>query len=255
MTAQKPLIFISNDDSINAKGLYHLIDCVKDMGDVVVVAPDEQHSGQSSAITVEDPLYITPHNDYHGVKRYSVNGTPVDCIKLGLSAVLERTPDLVLAGINHGSNSGNSVIYSGTMGAVIEACMSDIPAIGYSLLAYDPDADFSSSTAVIKTLTARVLSTGLPKGICLNVNIPKEMPLGTKVVRATRGHWAEEYEQCNDSNGRTCYCLSGWFVNDETNFQETDNYWLEHGYATIVPVCPDQSAIDKIGEIAKLLNL
>lgn len=252
---KRPLIFISNDDGINARGLFHLIDCVKEMGDIIAVAPDMPHSAQSSAISVEKPLRITRHNDYRGAQIYSVSGTPVDCVKLGLHAIVDRKPDLMLSGINHGSNSGNSIIYSGTMGAAMEACMAGIPSIGYSLLDHSPQADFTRTTGFITKITGNVIQHGLPKDVCLNVNIPANCkPNGIKITRAARGHWGEEYAEYTDPHGRKFYWLTGHFVNEEPESDETDIYWLDRQYVTVVPARPDQTAIDSINGINHLID-
>ncbi|MDE7407239.1 MAG: 5'/3'-nucleotidase SurE, partial [Muribaculaceae bacterium] len=162
---------ISNDDGVGAKGLRHLIDCISAMNigaRIIAVAPKEHNSGMSSAITVDRPLHIVRQPDYNGAEIYYVDGTPVDCVKLGMHAVMPHTPDLMLSGINHGSNAGNSLIYSGTMGAAMEACMIGIPAIGYSLLDHHADADFSYTDKLIRRITAKVLKDGLPPQTCLN---------------------------------------------------------------------------------------
>ncbi len=253
--ADRPLIFICNDDGIKARGLFHLIDCVKEMGDVIAVAPDMQQSAKSSAISVDKPLRITRHKDYNGAKIYSVSGTPVDCVKLGLNSITERMPDLMLSGINHGSNAGNSIIYSGTMGAAMEACMVGIPAIGYSLLDHSLKADFSHTTEFIIKITRHVIEHGLPKDICLNVNIPANcQPEGIKVVRAARGHWGEEYTEYTDPIGKPFYWLTGRFINEEPQATDTDLYWLDRNYVTIVPARPDQTATDAIATIETLLS-
>lgn len=255
MIDNKPLILITNDDGINAPGIHELIDCVAEMGNVVAIAPDSPHSGQSSAISVNKPLRVTRHSDYHGAKMFSVSGTPVDCVKLGMHAVLTERPDFLLSGINHGSNSGNSIIYSGTMGAVLEGCMLGIPSIGFSYLSHDESADLSACRGIVKKITARVMEQGLPRDICLNVNIPKTDAVeGMKVVRAARGYWTEEYADYTDPHGNPFYWLTGKFHNDEPDDPDTDLYWLARGYASIVPCRPDQSATDKIDNIANLLK-
>lgn len=254
MATERPLILVSNDDGIDAPGLRYLIDSVKELGDVIAVAPDAPRSGQASAITVDSMLRITQHDDFAGAKMYSVNGTPVDCVKLGLHAVVPRRPDLMLSGINHGSNSGNSVIYSGTMGAVMEACMVGIPSIGFSLLHHSWAADFSQCGTFVRGIAGKVLANGLPQSVCLNVNIPaKCTPKGIKVVRASRGHWTEEYAQYQDPHRRTFYLLTGRFVDDEPDNPETDNYWLDRQYVSVVPVLPDQTLVSAIPAIADLL--
>lgn len=254
MNQAKPLIFISNDDGVDAPGLRHLIECVKDMGEVVAVAPSAPHSGMSSAITVNAPLRITRYPDIEGAKVYSVSGTPVDCVKLGLHAVVGRKPDIMLSGVNHGSNSGNSVIYSGTMGAAMEACMVGIPAIGFSLLHHSIAADFSQTTPYIIDFTRKVLEKGLPEQVCLNVNIPAQcVPKGFKVVEAARGYWTEEYAEYTDPHGTPFYWLTGRFVNSEPDNANTDEYWLQREYVTVVPVRPDQTCSSAIPEISDIL--
>jgi len=254
----KKLVLISNDDGVHARGLYHLIDCVIATGldcDIIAVAPDSHCSGQSSAITVDKTLRITPHPDYHGAHVYSVNGTPVDCVKLGLHAILPRRPDFMLSGINHGSNSGCSVIYSGTMGAAMEACMSKIPAVGFSLLSHDPQADFSGSDSLIIRIIRHVAVNGLPDGICLNVNFPKDcVPKGLKVTKSAPGRWTEEYHSYVDPHGRTFYMLTGRYIDDEPDNPATDNYWLARQWATAVPVRPDQTMADAMPQLAAALE-
>lgn len=254
MNQAKPLIFISNDDGVEAPGLRHLIECVKDLGEVVAVAPLVPHSGMSSAITVDAPLRIKRYPDIAGAKIYSVSGTPVDCVKLGIHAVVDRKPDIMLSGVNHGSNSGNSVIYSGTMGAAMEACMVGIPAIGFSLLHHSIAADFSHTTPYIIDFTRRVLEKALPGQVCLNVNIPAQcVPKGFKVVNAARGYWTEEYAEYKDPHGTPFYWLTGRFVNSEPDNEDTDEYWLQREYVTVVPVRPDQTCSSAIPEISDIL--
>lgn len=255
MEKQKPLILITNDDGINAPGIHELVNYVKDMGDIIVIAPDGPHSGQSSAISVNKTLHITAHDDYNGAKMYSINGTPVDCVKLGMHAIMPRRPDMILSGINHGSNSGNSIIYSGTMGAVLEGCMLGIPSIGYSYHSHDQATDISCCADVVKSITSSVIENGLPHDICLNVNIPKcDKVNGIKVVRAARGFWTEEYAEYTDPHGRPFYWLTGKFHNEEPDNPETDLYWTDRGYASVVPCRPDQSAIGEIAFVESILN-
>lgn len=251
----RPLILVTNDDGINAPGIHRLVDYVKDMGDIVMIAPKDPHSGQSSAISVNKVLQITPQDDYNGAKAYSINGTPVDCVKLGMHAVLSRKPDLVLAGINHGSNSGNSIIYSGTMGAVLEGCMLGIPSIGYSYHSHDEKADLEVCRPIIQDITRKVLDQGLPKEICLNVNFPRNgVVKGFKVVRAAMGFWTEEYAEYVDPHGRPFYWLTGKFFNQEPDNPETDLYWTDRDFASVVPCRPDQSAVFNIPLVKELLE-
>lgn len=253
---EKPVIFVTNDDSVNAKGLRALIEALSPLGNIVAVAPDTPHSGQSAAITVGRPLRITRHPDYLGATIYSVSGTPVDCVKLALHAIFKEKPQLLVAGINHGSNSGNSEIYSGTMGAVMEGCTVGIPSVGFSLLHHSLEADFTECVPIVRDICTNVLAKGLPADICLNVNIPALcVPEGVKVTRAARGHWTEEYADYTDPSGHPFYWLTGRFVNAEPGNPDTDEYWLQRQWATVVPVDIDRSAAtDVIDGIARQLG-
>lgn len=249
------IILISNDDGIQAPGLRFLIDrmrAVAPEAEIYAVAPDGPRSGQSSAITVNSPLSIIPHPDYNGAKMLSVTGTPVDCVKLAMHAILPSAPDLMLSGVNHGSNSGNSNIYSGTMGAAMEACMIGLPAVGFSLLDYSPDADFSRCAPLMEEIFRKVLATGLPEGICLNVNMPAGVdPKGIKITTCGRGRWTEEYADYVDPHGRKFYWLTGTYVDLDPDNPAGDNYWLRRDYLTITPIRPDQTAFDAIPDLKK----
>lgn len=252
----RPLILISNDDGIESAGIHRLVDYVKDFGEVWVVAPDRPHSGQSSAMTVNAPLRISQHPDYNSAKMFAVTGTPVDCVKLAYHTILPRIPDIMLCGINHGSNAGNSIIYSGTMGAVMEATTIGIPAVGYSLLSHSPSADFSETERFIRLITEKVLEKGLPRDICLNVNFPAKVHIeGLKVVRAATSHWTEEFQQYMDPHGKPFYWLTGKIINEEPDAADTDLYWLDRNYATVVPARVNQNALDCLDSTAQLLDL
>lgn len=240
---ERPLILITNDDGIQARGIHALAQTASSFGDVVVVAPDAPRSGQSAAITVNVPLRITPVNGNSEYREFSINGTPVDCVKLAMSALLEHRPDLVLSGINHGSNSAVNELYSGTMGGVFEGVMQNIPSVGFSLCSHKADADFSNCRPIVEKIIRSVLSEGLPKNIGLNVNIPTGEVKGIRVCRAARGYWTDEYEHRIDPAGRSYYWLTGRFLNTEPDAEDTDEYHLSRGYATIVPCTADRSAI------------
>ena len=173
---EKPLILVTNDDGITAPGLRALIRTMKEIGDVVVVAPDSPQSGMGHAITVDSTLFskkvVVDHKE-GAPSEYSCSGTPADCVKLALRVILDKRPDICVSGINHGSNSSINVIYSGTMSAAIEAGIEGIPAIGFSLCDYSWDADFEPCLEHVKQIVAEALSNGIPKGTVLNVNIPK----------------------------------------------------------------------------------
>lgn len=239
---KKPLILISNDDSVNAPGLFRLVDCVPEGAEVIVAAPALPQSGKSCALTVIEPLRINLCKEYKGHSIYAINGSPVDCVKLAMTAIVPRTPDLVLAGINHGSNAGCNVTYSGTMGAVLEGCARNITSCGFSLLDHSLSADFEPSMPFISEMIAHLLDNPLPIGTCLNVNIPARLtPLGTRVCRAAPGHWSDEYVRYLDPMGNPFYQLSGHFVNDAPDAEDTDEYWLAKGYISVVPVALDRT--------------
>lgn len=256
---KRPLILICNDDGIAAPGIHVLARIAGQYGDVYVVAPDAPQSGMSSAMTVNSPLRIISHEniDYaDNVNLYSVTGTPVDCVKIAMHNILPRRPDLMLCGINHGSNAGNNLIYSGTMGAVMEACMVGIPAVGYSLMHHSMKADFSEAVPFIEDITKAVLTKSLPDGVCLNVNFPAKVKIeGLKVARSAKSHWTEEYKEYIDPHGKPFYWLTGDQVNDEPEATDTDLYWLGRNYATIVPVTPDQTNIAVIPAVSAVLGL
>ena len=250
---KKPLILITNDDGIKAKGLQALIDVMKNIGKVVVVASEESMSGKGHSITIRTPLRIKSVITENGYEKYSTNGTPVDCVKLGEQVILKQKPDLLVSGINHGSNATVNIIYSGTMAAVLEACIDEIPAIGFSLLDYTSDADFEPSKKHIKTITENVLKNGLPKGVCLNVNIPavKESEIkGVKVCRQADARWVEVFDERKDPHNNNYYWLTGRFEKRESN-NETDQWALENNYISLVPVHYDFTAHKALPEITK----
>lgn len=254
MQSSRPLILITNDDSVDAPGIHHLAECVRSLGDVYIVAPAHPHSGQSAALTVGAPLRIVEKpSATDGVRLFTVNGTPVDCIKLALHTIVPRQPDIIFSGINHGSNSAVNVTYSGTMGAVLEGCMQGIPSVGFSLLHHSMKADFSLSTAFVAAIAATVLEKGLPKGVCLNVNIPaRVIPQGIKVCRAARGRWTDEYKRYLDPLGVPFYWLTGHFVNEEPEADDTDEYWLNRRFISVVPVTADQTDREAIKTLAAM---
>lgn len=245
----RPLIFITNDDSLQAKGIASLVEAARPFGDIVVIAPDKPQSGMGHAITIHDPLRLYPSAIFFdGIQAYSCSGTPVDCVKLGIYEVLHRKPDLILSGINHGINASTNVLYSGTMSAAVEGAMEHIPSIGFSLDNYDADADFSTAISVAQTIIPKVLKDGLPKGVCLNVNIPN-IPVnelkGLKVCRQAYAFWEDRFDKRVDQFGKTYYWMSGNFDAKE-EAEDTDLYAIEKGYASIVPTQFDLTAYSAI---------
>lgn len=242
---KKPLILLSNDDGYMAKGVNILAGWLTKFGEVVAVCPDAARSGQSMALTINDPLFVTFVGEKDGVKWYRTNGTPVDCIKVSMHVVLKgRRPDLVVTGINHGSNAAINVLYSGTMGAAFEGCAFGIPSIGFSLTDHHPDAEFSICRPFVEQLVAAVLKNDLPEGVCLNVNIPnlKEPPKEMRLVRACRGHWNDEYREYTDPFGRNFYWIQGDFINEEPDNPDTDEWCLSHERVSVVPVLLERTA-------------
>lgn len=247
----KPLILVTNDDGYQAKGIVTLAEVMKEFGEVLVFAPDSHRSGMSSAITPDFPLRATLRRKTEELTVYSCNGTPVDCVKLALNEFTDRQPDLLVSGINHGSNAGISVIYSGTMGAAIEGCICGIPSIGFSLCDYLPDADFSHTREVARALVSQVMEEGLPKGICLNVNVPSGPVKGIKAAAQTQGKWVNEYYRSNDALGRDVFWMTGNFENWEAENNHTDEWALASGYAAVVPVKIDMTAYDFLSRLKK----
>lgn len=252
----RPLIFITNDDSVHAKGIAALVDAARSFGEVVVIAPDKPQSGMGHAITINHPLRLEKSDLFHGIDAYACSGTPVDCVKLGVYEVLHRKPDLVLSGINHGANSSTNVLYSGTMSAAVEGAMEHIPSIGFSYCDYDSDADFSAAQWVASQLIPKVLKQGLPTGVCLNVNIPK-LPVselkGIKVCRQAYAFWEDRFDKRSDQFGRPYYWLTGTF-DEREDATDTDLFFLDEGYATIVPTQFDLTAHQTIQSLKATLE-
>lgn len=250
--SNKPLILVTNDDGISAPGIRALIEVMKELGDVVVVAPDSPQSGMGHAITINSTLHIEKVIiDDGGQPEYSCSGTPADCVKLARNEILDRKPDLCVSGINHGSNSSINVIYSGTMSAALEAGIEGIPAIGFSLLDYNYNANFEASKPFVRKITENVLKHGLPNDVVLNVNIPnlkKQDIKGVKVCRQARANWEEEFDKRKTPQGKDYYWLTGKFVNLDGG-EDTDEWALENGYISVVPVQFDLTAHHSIQQL------
>ena len=250
----KPLILITNDDSFAARGLRALDEVAQEFGDVVVMAPEQNSSGKSHSITTSRPLRVREVKLDEGLNVYACDGTPVDCVKLASEYFCPRKPDLVLSGINHGSNSSINVLYSGTMGAVIEATALGFNAIGFSLLNHSPEADFEASRRVARDIIGHVLEHGLPPDVSLNVNIPR-LPYneirGMKVCHEARAYWNDSFEKRIDPQGRPYWWLTGKFVCQ--NPPVTSDEWaLANGYVSIVPIHPDFTHYAAIEELKSI---
>lgn len=238
MDSKKPIILVTNDDGINAPGLRALISAVRQLGNVLVVAPDKPMSATGHAVTITAPLRMAKIKEEEGYLEYSCNGTPADCVKLGQKVILKAAPDLIVSGINHGSNAAINIVYSGTMAAVVEGCIENIPSVGFSLADYSYNANFNHCEEFILCIGRNVLSKGLPDYTCLNVNIPplNGSPLkGMKIVRQAHAYWDEKYEHRKDPQDRDYFWLTGVFKSLDDG-QDTDEWALLNNYVSVVPV-------------------
>lgn len=248
-------ILITNDDGVNALGINELVKVALTYGRVTMVAPDECYSGMSHSINMAKPLFVEKRWQDDQLTIYSCTGSPVDCVKIALDEILKNDPvDLLLSGINHGSNANISVIYSGTMGAATEGALYGVPSIGFSLTDHDPKANFSESKIYIHKIIQRVIAMPDKRGLCLNVNFPN-IPVirGIKVCRQTRGNWRENFVKHSDPRGRDYYWMSGAFENHEPEAEDTDEWALAQGYASVVPVQVDFTDYGRIREIEEVM--
>lgn len=258
MTKNKPIILVTNDDGFEAKGIKALSEAMKPLGKVIVCAPEDPQSGMSHAITVKYPLSIKTLEESDNYSVYTINGTPVDCVKLAINQIIKKKPDLVVSGINHGSNSATSVLYSGTMGAALEGCINEIDSIGFSLCNYDADADFTAAAFYAREIARQILIEGLPKKTCINVNVPDTLLdkiKGTMVCRQNPGYWQEEFEKRTDPRGRDYFWLTGVFRNTEPSATDTDEWALANDYVSIVPTQIDLTNHTLLKNMPYLTNI
>lgn len=255
---KKPLILITNDDSFTAPGIMALVNAVSKFGELLIVAPDSPQSGMGHAITINNPLRAHQTHFFEGQTAYNCSGTPVDCVKLGIYKLRKenRKPDLVLSGINHGSNVSTNVLYSGTMSAAIEGAMSGIPSIGFSLLDYSLEADFSAAQHFVKKIVKQVIEQPLKEGTCLNVNIPK-LPLseikGIKVGKQAKAFWDDAFDERQDPLKKDYYWLAGSFHNHDKG-TDTDMWALENDYVSVVPTQYDLTAHNQLEEMSNFFE-
>lgn len=251
---EKPLILVTNDDGITAPGIRALIQMMNEIGEVYVVAPDSPQSGMGHAITVDSTLFcekVKIDDGPQSNREWACSGTPVDCVKLAISKILPRRPDLCVSGINHGSNSSINVIYSGTMSAAVEAGVEGIPAIGFSLCDFSFSADFMAAKAFIQKIVLQTIEQKMPEGTVLNVNIPKlpkDELKGIKICRQAKAVWSESYDERISPRGRTYYWLTGKFENLDKG-KDTDEWALAEGYISVVPVQYDMTAYHCIADL------
>jgi len=239
MPKKKPVILITNDDGITAPGIKFLVDAVKNLGEIIVVAPDKPQSGMGHAITIGYPLRLHKVHQFEGIESWQCSGTPVDCVKLAVDKILHKKPDICLSGINHGANHSINVIYSGTMSAAIEASIEQIPSIGFSLLNFSMEADFTAAGKYARILVEKLLKMKIKNPhLCLNVNIPnvdESLIKGIKVCRQAYAKYEEEFDARKDPSGRTYYWLTGEFKNFDKG-KDTDVWALKNNYVSVVPV-------------------
>lgn len=248
-------ILITNDDGVNALGINELVKVALNYGRVTVVAPNECYSGMSHSINMAKPLFVEKTWQDEQLAIYSCTGSPVDCVKVAVDEILKNDPvDLLLAGINHGSNANISVIYSGTMGAATEGALYGIPSIGFSLTDHDLKANFSESKIFAHKILQKVIAMPDKKGLCLNVNFPNIPAIkGIKVCRQTRGNWSEAFVKHSDPRGRDYYWMSGAFENHEPLATDTDEWALAQGYASVVPVQVDFTDYHRMKAVEKAM--
>lgn len=249
---ERPLILVTNDDGIFAGGIKALTEVMVEYGDVWIVAPDSPQSGMGHAVTISNILRMREVNfEVPGVKAFQTTGTPVDCVKLAIYEILDRKPDLLVSGINHGSNASINVIYSGTMSAAVEGAVEGIPSIGFSLLDHSLDANFEPSKKFVRKVTEQVLKNSLPKGTCLNVNIPnlpEEELMGIKICRQANGYWSDAFDKRQAPGGSEYFWMTGNFVNPDKG-EDTDDWALNNGYVSAVPTQYDLTNHGAMGHL------
>lgn len=255
----KRLIFVTNDDGYTSKGFRAAVNLAREFGDVIAIAPDRVQSGMSQAITITSPLFLRKVEEGEGLTIYAFSGTPVDCSKIAFDHLLRETKvDLVLSGINHGSNAAINVMYSGTMGAAIEGSLYGVPAIGLSIDDHDADADFEGAVEYGRVVVGQVLEAQdrLPRPLCLNVNVPRcaaSEIQGIRLCRQTRGFWREDFYKRTDPHGRDYYWLTGAFQNVEPESEDTDEWALAHRYVSVVPVQTDMTDYRQLKALGEVL--
>ena len=255
----KRLIFVTNDDGYTSKGFRAAVNLAREFGDVIAIAPDRVQSGMSQAITITAPLFLRKVEEGEGLTIYAFSGTPVDCSKIAFDHLLRETKvDLVLSGINHGSNAAINVMYSGTMGAAIEGSLYGVPAIGLSIDDHDADADFEGAVEYGRMVVGQVLEAQdcLPRPLCLNVNVPRcaaSEIQGIRLCRQTRGFWREDFYKRTDPHGRDYYWLTGAFQNVEPEAEDTDEWALAHRYVSVVPVQTDMTDYRQLKALGEVL--
>lgn len=240
---EKPIILITNDDGVTAPGIHNLVEAVRGLGQVIVVAPDKPQSGMGHAITIGHPLRMNRVNQLFDseIEAWQISGTPVDCVKLAVDKLLKRKPDICLSGINHGPNHSINVIYSGTMSAAMEAAIEGIPSVGFSLMDHSMEANFLPAHDIVRKIVSAILGGTFEKHLLLNVNIPAveaDLLAGIKICRQAYAKYQEEFDERRDPRGGKYYWLTGEFVNMDKG-EDTDVWALQNNFVSVVPVSID----------------
>ncbi len=234
-TNSRPLILVSNDDGIFSNGIKALVEVAAEFGEVEIVAPDRQQSAVGHAITVSTPLRAQSFKLDNRFNGKAVNGTPADCVKLAHNQLLSRKPDLVVSGINHGSNAGINILYSGTVSAATEGTILGYPSIAFSCTEFSEDADLTGCQDAARKVIRFVLEHGLEKGVTLNLNAPAGPLKGIKWARQAKSRYVEEFEGRVDPHNRDYYWMAGKFELLEKD-GGSDIDALEKGYASLTPI-------------------
>lgn len=259
MQKARPLILVTNDDGMFAPGIRRLVSIAREMGEVIVVAPNSPQSAKGHAVTMEDPIRLHKVSVFENIDAYECSGTPVDCVKLAKNILLKnRKIDLCVSGINHGSNASINILYSGTISAAMEASIEGINSIGFSLGDYSMEANFDPASPWVKSIMEHVLKHGMVNTKLLNVNIPHPDlgPIkGALICRQSEGRWEEEFMDGEDPRGQKFYWLTGNFVTNDAG-PGTDIKALKDGYISIVPSLHDLTSHPAIPELKsmELLN-
>ncbi|OLA99683.1 MAG: 5'/3'-nucleotidase SurE [Candidatus Rokubacteria bacterium 13_1_40CM_4_69_39] len=244
-----PSLLVTNDDGVHAPGLAALEAALAELGDVYVLAPEREQSACGHALTLHRPLRV----DRLGERRFAVNGTPSDCVNLGVLGFLPERPVLVVAGVNHGTNLGDDVTYSGTVSAAMEGTLLGVSSVAVSLA---PDGDLAVAAELARLIALRVLVTGLPKKTLLNVNVPAHPPRGIRLTRLGHRVYSEKIVEQTDPRGRTHY----WIGAGEAQWEElqgTDMGALHEGYVSITPLhldLTDHRAVDALADFGRSLD-
>lgn len=235
---EKPFILVSNDDGYDAPGIKELAKQMKLIGDVAVVAPDRQNSAVSSSLSVAKPLRVKRLIE-DDTDIYIVDGTPTDNVKIAIHELLDRKPDLVVTGINHGANTSVNVLYSGTVGAAIEGMIAGIPSIAFSLASHSYKTDLKAAGKYSKIIAEKILKTSVPNGTLLNVNIPaidEEEIKGIKLTHLSNSKWIDKYDKRYDPFNREYFWFAGEYVIYEDDTDDADDHALTNGFVSVSPI-------------------